>query len=128
MSHVLEGTRLRLAMWARWARGGIQGFPSCSAFMHNGSRETSDGKDLDPYIEEVDTAVRQSDPPDRRIIVVAYTQSGTRGEQAARLHLPRGTFYRKLEHAEWGIHVALDSVDKRVQFSLKVGVPTPQAP
>jgi hypothetical protein len=107
--NLLTGTRLRLALWARWMRGGIKGFPTCSAFMSEGHGGAIDAADLPPDIEEVNQAVNRAEPPNKRIIVVAYTQGGSRREQEQRMNLSRWSFKRRLEHAEWEIKVALDS-------------------
>ena len=100
---MIDWTRVRLANWGRWCRGGIStGLPKSSAFVHagEGARGLDGGAYIPPDVEEIERIVARMSSSLRQPIIIMYTKRGPLWLKAAQMHVSRRTFRRRLQTGE----------------------------
>ena len=108
-------TRLALAHWGQWSRGGLPTIPSMFAAIMGGPRGAI-SLNAPELVQRIDRIVCHADPDDRQILIIRYVFKGSPNDKAQMLGMSRGWYYRRLERAEWYVHVELDStVDNKVE-------------
>lgn len=99
--------RIRLAEWGKYSRDSSLGFPGCSAFISNGRGSQNLGE-LPTHVALIDVIVRQLEMDLRRVLIVTYTQTGTRNDKALRIGIPQRTFERRLKEGQHAVSIELD--------------------
>lgn len=97
---IVDWVKLRLALWGRWARGGLPSMPTSSALWQSPGRGSIANVTMPPDIAEVDHLVCISPPSERQVLIVYYTQEGFFGHKAARCGMSRWHFRKTLDRAE----------------------------
>ena len=104
----LSYTRAVLALWARWARLTGLGYPSSSAFVFKAR-----GRGQMPAEAEcIDQTflLLQRDPVELQnayIVRFHYLEEKNFSEKLAALEVSKSTYYRRLDDAQWAVHVRL---------------------
>lgn len=113
----LEWTRVRLAQWGRWCRGGRRtGYPTASAFVWagHGDRAKYDGNDMPWEIAEIENAVMLLSHHCRKPLLWYYTRTGPIWWKALQCEVPKTTFLRRVKMGE-------DAVDRRLTIADQKG-------
>lgn len=104
--------KIRLAEWGQWSRDKPLGYPRTSAGFGGVGRSQEVLAQWPPHVELVDVIVRQMTDIDvRRVLIVTYTQCGTRREKAARLDEAYSTYCRMLKEGQEHVGIELDMAE-----------------
>lgn len=99
----IEWTRVRLAQWGRYCKGGYpKPLPSQSSFMNamSGGRAYDNLRDMPDDLAEVQRAVDWLSSGFREPILQWYTKDGPQWLKAVRLGISRETLKRRVKLAE----------------------------
>lgn len=104
--------KIRLAEWGQWSRDKSLGYPNAAAGFGDCGRGPEVLSQWPLHVELVDVIVRQMQEIDvRRVVIVTYTQYGTRREKAIRLGKPYSTYCRMLKDGEEHVGIELDMAE-----------------
>ena len=103
--------RRRLSQWGRMTRATGQGYPSMSTTekARVGRGGVPDGPNLPDDLAAIDWAVTRLDSHHKLVIVECYTKGGDWAEHAARLRMPKPTFFRRKNLAEKRVYSLLQA-------------------
>jgi DNA-directed RNA polymerase specialized sigma24 family protein len=123
---MIDYTRLRLTLWARYVKGNAwpRGYPSASAFVHANEGEriphNAPLPPMPPDIEETDQVVCRAPEHHRTVLYVFYLQDCSFRERARRVRMSTYRFKKALARA-------VEFVDRRLDVSYQSGVVSRQA-
>lgn len=94
-------TRLRLAQWGRWARGGLPTLPTMSNIEKaRCGRGGTECMEMPAHIAEVDHVICAAPQPEKSVLITYYAKEGRLGDKAKMVQMDRWRFKRILRQAE----------------------------
>lgn len=113
-SAILTYARIRLREWGRWSKHSNSGFPTMSAFVRQCFGRSTVDPDPPNAVMEIEGIVRRAETRDKEVLILVYCQTGSMRAIAERLGIPKSTLHRRLEWAEWYVHLELDGVGQNL--------------
>ena len=104
-------TRVRLAEWGRWCRGGENhGLPTMAAFAraNTGGRAAYDAACMPEHIELMNGIVMGLAEEHRVTLVTVYCRAGPLWWKAAKLNISIGQLRGRIKRAESAADISLD--------------------
>jgi hypothetical protein len=114
-------TQWRLAIWGRWASGGVIGFPMCAAFTRESLKQSRYAGDPPDDILRIDDIIGRADRVTRLLLIGHYCgapEIERRLARAARVtgrQLRRRDYYRAISEAQHYVHSAYMDIDYSAQ-------------
>lgn len=97
---MVDGVKLRLAQWGRWAQGGLPSLPTASPLWCTEGRGSVANVTMPPDIAEVDHLVCVSPLLERCVLISFYTQHGNIRHKRHILGMGRREYLGHLERGE----------------------------
>jgi hypothetical protein len=108
-SDLLAATRAALAWWARTNHSELPGWPTksimASALTGHGTRSALNLAEIPSKVEAAVNELYRSEPESRQMILLHYLANGTRRAKMKFLQMSPGTYYAKLERAEYAVKI-----------------------
>lgn len=107
----LHYAKYRLTQWGKWSRDPPALISNWRLWFSGGSR---DGE-MPIDVEEVNRIINRMDKDLRVVLVVHYCRVGPSYKKAQQIDMPILEYRRKVDEAEWFVHIELDNQNCQVQ-------------